>query len=617
MPIIKKNGTFFASYAPGVTTEELSASPNFLLLDPQTRSIRQVVNPHPTQNGLADERYSGANSAITNYGNQDNVSNQRQESGTSITWQSDIDTQAAYEKARGFRDNNGSIEFKATDATEAWTSFANISGGGAPADSKYLVTQADSSLTNERVIYPESGVAYNDNGSLYKLSFDANSLNAVGQTLATDDYVVVYDTDAGQSKKALVSNLPFTNNLGDITSVGVSGTGLSGGGNTGAVTVTISPDTVAGGFSSGAVANAAVNGLATVATTGNYSDLSGTPTVPTNNNQLTNGAGYTTNVGTCTSVGISAGNLIDVSSSPVTTSGTITVNVDLSELTDGTGAISGAEDEMVYLDNGAQKRKQIDEINLGQFNNDQSWTSNTGTVTASSTDSFTNKTFNVSATGNSLTNVPNGSLTNDGVTINTGTGLSGGGDVSLGGSLSLTNSGVTQITAGSGISINSGTGNVTVSSSLPVVRSISGKTALAQGGSTTSDIDFSTEISSNSSVVSNYTDGTFTLASTGTYKINVTIALEMGLSGNGATGVFVQLVSVDGSNTTTPAISSSITTLSSSARRLLLSNVYVSYTNANTRTVKLQVKATANESDIYTSIDLGSPTAIIEITKIS
>ena len=36
--------------------------------------------------------------------------------------------------------------------------------------------------------------------------------------------------------------------------------------------------------------------LSTVATTGNYSDLSGTPTIPTNNNQLTNGAGYITSV---------------------------------------------------------------------------------------------------------------------------------------------------------------------------------------------------------------------------------------------------------------------------------------------------------------------------------
>lgn len=39
--------------------------------------------------------------------------------------------------------------------------------------------------------------------------------------------------------------------------------------------------------------------LATVATSGKYSDLSGKPTIPTNNNQLTNGAGYITSSGSC------------------------------------------------------------------------------------------------------------------------------------------------------------------------------------------------------------------------------------------------------------------------------------------------------------------------------
>ena len=33
---------------------------------------------------------------------------------------------------------------------------------------------------------------------------------------------------------------------------------------------------------------------------GAYGSLTGTPTIPTNNNQLTNGAGYTTNTGTVT-----------------------------------------------------------------------------------------------------------------------------------------------------------------------------------------------------------------------------------------------------------------------------------------------------------------------------
>ena len=53
--------------------------------------------------------------------------------------------------------------------------------------------------------------------------------------------------------------------------------------------------------------------LATVATSGAYSDLSGTPTVPTNNNQLTNGAGYTTytsNQATNTSSDVTFGQVI-------------------------------------------------------------------------------------------------------------------------------------------------------------------------------------------------------------------------------------------------------------------------------------------------------------------
>jgi hypothetical protein len=69
----------------------------------------------------------------------------------------------------------------------------------------------------------------------------------------------------------------------------------------------------------------------------------------------------------------SAGSLLDLS--------TTTFNVDLSELTDGTDDVVGSADELVYLDASSQKRKQIDEIKLGQFNNDQSWTSNAGTMT--------------------------------------------------------------------------------------------------------------------------------------------------------------------------------------------------------------------------------------------
>ncbi len=93
---------------------------------------------------------------------------------------------------------------------------------------------------------------------------------------------------------------------------------------------------------------------------GKYLDADGSFTVPPDTDTDTN----TT---------YSAGSLLDLS--------TTTFNVDLSELTDGTADVVGSADELVYLDDGSQKRKQIDEIKLGQFNNDQSWTSNTGTMT--------------------------------------------------------------------------------------------------------------------------------------------------------------------------------------------------------------------------------------------
>ena len=58
---------------------------------------------------------------------------------------------------------------------------------------------------------------------------------------------------------------------------------------------------VAGGTAlaiSGTIPVTQVSGLSSVATTGSYSSLSGLPTIPVNTNQLTNGAGYITSSGT-------------------------------------------------------------------------------------------------------------------------------------------------------------------------------------------------------------------------------------------------------------------------------------------------------------------------------
>ena len=70
-----------------------------------------------------------------------------------------------------------------------------------------------------------------------------------------------------------------------------------------------------------------------------------------------------------TSITISAGTGL-AGGGTITSSGTVGLSVDLSELTDMTEAVNSAEDELIILDNGADKRKLISEIPLSAFDND-------------------------------------------------------------------------------------------------------------------------------------------------------------------------------------------------------------------------------------------------------
>ena len=87
-----------------------------------------------------------------------------------------------------------------------------------------------------------------------------------------------------------------------------------------------------------------------------------------------NDAGYTTNVGDIT--GVTAGTLLDGGG----TSGTVTLNVDLSELS--TSTTNGDGDYFVVVDtSNAQRKLTKANINISGFNNDAGYTTNTGDIT--------------------------------------------------------------------------------------------------------------------------------------------------------------------------------------------------------------------------------------------
>ena len=75
-----------------------------------------------------------------------------------------------------------------------------------------------------------SGLEGGANSGIVTLTVDASNLPALGAPVALTDYVVIYDTDTSTTKKVLVSNF----SSGDITGV-TAGTGLTGGGQSGAV----------------------------------------------------------------------------------------------------------------------------------------------------------------------------------------------------------------------------------------------------------------------------------------------------------------------------------------------------------------------------------------------
>jgi len=216
--------------------------------------------------------------------------------------------------------------------------------------------------------------------------------NTLGLKLTGSQVVTSIDTDlAGVSSlhDTLPTALSVKNYVdaqsaaasdGDITSV-VAGTGLTDGGTVGAVTLN-----VAGGVGIVANADEVVLDLSelTASTDNAHGDFFAVVDTGGVQKKLTkadialsgmdNDLGWTTNVGTVTSVGVGTG--LDVSAVSTTPS----ISLDLSELTDMTADVAGTT-EVILNNGGTNSRKAISEIKLSAFNNDSSFSSTVGTVT--------------------------------------------------------------------------------------------------------------------------------------------------------------------------------------------------------------------------------------------
>ena len=306
-----------------------------------------------------------------------------------------------------------SVALGSSDATPAFdlsdaTNYPTSSLSGTITNAQLAGSIANDKLTNSSLTVTAgdglSGGGAISLGGSGSLALDLNELTAAVVDVSADSIAIIDANASNGSRKESIadfvnaiagSGLDATDGVlaisetGDISAV-TAGNGLSGGGSSGAVslaldlneltaaTIDVANDSFpiidAGDNSSKkesiadlvtAIAGSglsATDGVLAISETGDISAV-------TAGDGLTGGGSS----GSVT-LNIGAGNLIDVQANQV--------DVDLSELTDMTGAVDGSADEIVLLDNGSQKRKLFSEIGLSVFSNDSGFTTNVGDITA-------------------------------------------------------------------------------------------------------------------------------------------------------------------------------------------------------------------------------------------
>ena len=367
------------------------------------------------------------------------------EFATTITQYTDAMAEAAISVTDSGGDGSltysaGTITYTGPSATETRAHFSagtgiNIASGVISlTDTGYITgVTAGTGLSGGAT----SGTATLNVSGLTVAELAAGSLQISSESFADNDTTLM--TSAAVANK--IEAYGYSTTTGDITSV-VAGTGLTGGATSGSATLTVDSSYITGLFSGGTGITYSAGAISLTDT------------------------GYIT--------GVVAGTLLDGGG----TSGTATLNVDLSELPDMTAVVTGTADELVLLDAGVQSRKLISEITLSDFNNDNGWTSNVGDITGVT--AGTHLTGG-GASGSVTLNVSTGAVANGGTSIPTGndvydhvTGRISGFTGNVG---DITNVAV----SGTGLSGGGSSGSVTVTSNATSANTAS--TIVARDGS--------------------------------------------------------------------------------------------------------------------------------------
>lgn len=217
----------------------------------------------------------------------------------------------------------------------------------------------------------------------------------------------------------------------------------------------------------------------------------------------------------------------------LTSGGTVTLDLDFSELTDMTADISGTT-EFILQNGSAESRKAANEIKLSNFVNDSGWTSNTGTVTSV------------------------------GLTAGSGITIIGTSPITTSGSfeVALTNSSVTIGTTNIALGATSPslaglTGLDFTANSASIAASIGANTLTLGGSASTVSVPGALSVAGNLTV-----SGTVTYVnSTNTYFKDNFIQLNRPVSGTSTTGELenqytgISVFNVDGSNATVDELS--------------------------------------------------------------